>query len=125
MYSLYYRWTAWPVGCIVLYRASCILCITGGQLGLWVAISEVSASCILCITGGQLGLWVGISVITICELFDLVAQLLAYVFTQSENQLKSKMTQQLSSNANEANELPRKDCSKESDNYGTVWGSIY
>ncbi len=55
--------------------ASCILCITGGQLVLWVALSEVRASCILCITGGQLGLWVGISVITICELLDLMAQL--------------------------------------------------
>ncbi len=106
-------------------RASCFLCITGGQLGLRVALSEVRASCILCITGGQLGLWVGISVITICELVDLVAQLLAYVFSQSEQPGNSKKTQQFSSNAYEADELPQKNNSKETDNYGTVLGSIY
>ncbi len=105
--------------------ASCILCITGGQLGLWVGLSEVRTSCTLSITGGQLGLWVGISVITICELVDLVAKLLAYVFTQSKQPVNTKMTQQLSSNAFGANELPRKDHSTEADKYGTVWGSIY
>ena len=31
------------------------------------------------IPGGQLGLWVGISAITVCELFDLIAQLMIYL----------------------------------------------
>ncbi len=79
MYYLYYRWAAWPVGCSLRGPRPCILCITGGQVGLWVALSEVRASCILCITGGQLGLWVGISAITMCELFDLIAKLVIYL----------------------------------------------
>ena len=33
----------------------------------------------LCISGGQLGLWVGISAITMCELLDLAAQIIIYL----------------------------------------------
>ena len=46
---------------------------------LEMALSEVLALCFLMFTGGQLGLWVGISAITVCELFDLIAQLMIYM----------------------------------------------
>ncbi len=61
---------------------------------LLVALSEVRASCILCITGGQLGLWVGISFITMWELLDLVAQLIAYIFGRGNGKVEEGGSQQ-------------------------------
>ncbi len=88
---------AWQLGLWVAFsevRASCLLCITGGQVGQRVALSEVRASCILCITGGQLGLWVGISAITMCELLDLLAQVIKYLFVRGKRKVDSDIIKQ-------------------------------
>ncbi len=71
------------------YLIQCV-CITGGQPGLWVALSEVRASCILRITGGQLGLWVGISAITIFELLDLIVQLVNHLCSVRDQRIKKE-----------------------------------
>ncbi len=102
-------------------RASCILCITGGQLGLWVALLEVHASCILCITGGQLGLWVGISVITMCELLDLLAQLIKHLFVRRERKVDSDMNKQYPITVVKTTECMKQDVPSHGDPRTFIW----
>ncbi len=46
------------------------------------------ASCILCIPGGQLGLWVGISVITMCEILGMISQLIQQLCAKCDGNIK-------------------------------------
>ncbi len=42
------------------------------------------------IPGGQLGLWVGISAITVCELLDLIAQLMMCVCARGSTKVQDQ-----------------------------------
>ena len=42
--------------------------------------------------GGQLGLWVGISVITVCEIFGMISQLLQHLFAKCEGNIEHAIT---------------------------------